>query len=137
VKHIKSKMIFESSNLDQIKDDLNDICLDLTDNGFINGPFYKYPTLNKYHLILQKNGENDTLDLFKYSDVSETLDRIKRYLGDKLLDMKAWRPDNNRKSIVRRIHLNLDETSWTWVDVMDEPLNDLGYLYAIKIVFSA
>ncbi len=78
---MKYLKLFES--FDKTKEDIKDICIDLEDNyfkiEFSEGPINSYVTIHKPN---SKNGFQD----FTYEEISETLKRIKDYLGDRWID---------------------------------------------------
>ncbi len=70
MKHLKKY----NENSDISKSDLQDICLELEDNGFEVEFKYRYG-LN--HIKISKNNKS-----FKYDEVKEVMLRLKEYLGD-------------------------------------------------------
>jgi hypothetical protein len=82
MKYLKSYKIFES-NLLSIKDDINDIMLELADNGFdINWNFtgvcrYTPPTLEEPIKALSFDIERN--NPFTWSDIEETIERLEEY----------------------------------------------------------
>jgi len=82
MKHIKSKMIFESGysyeHLPTIED-IKDICLELSDIGFT----IKYEVFDNFiSLYIFKGEYQGEWYRFNYSIVKEYNDRIREYLGD-------------------------------------------------------
>lgn len=84
--HLIKYNLFESDDFESlINDDLNDICLDLEDDGF----YIRLGVSGKLsRSIFIANGEisphliplSDNLKVFKYSDVSNTIDRLISYI---------------------------------------------------------
>ncbi len=84
--HLIKYNLFESDDFESsINDDLNDICLDLEDDGF----YIRLGASGKLsRSIFIANGEisphlipiSDNLKVFKYSDVSDAIDRLISYI---------------------------------------------------------
>lgn len=88
MKHIKTKKIFES-DVYETKEDIRDICLELEDSGFkISHSDYTFgdDNIHRGNVIITK-GQEGAADLsgfaetFKYSEVSEVVDRLEDYIG--------------------------------------------------------
>ena len=113
MKHIKDRKLFEQksnfhSNLRDILldgmnspmiDDIKDICLDMLDNGFF---IELYPdsaggiSIIKNNICLtiwkfpnEKHTAGNQIP-FKYSEISEDVERLKSYLGNKVKEMGKW-----------------------------------------------
>jgi len=129
MKYLKAYKLFESIDID----DLKDICLELEDDGFyIKFPVIRNNVDNIVDLrILRKSNKGgyypmaasaddefiadddgfivryiDIYEDFRYNDVSETVERIKDYLGDNLIEITI---------------LNVSSTNeWVWTNQIDE-----------------
>lgn len=76
---------FEDLNThDNIISDLKDICLELSDNGFTID--IVHGSISSYVTIYKPNKYNSNYKEFDTNEISETLDRIEEYLGDKWVD---------------------------------------------------
>lgn len=72
----------EDKSFETLKEDIMDICLELTDIGFVvKVSRGSYPCIS-----IRSKGIDDETDsnYFDYIDVKETVERLKRYLGYKL-----------------------------------------------------
>ncbi len=81
---------FESNSFDVLKEDIKDICLELTDIGYSikidhDNIFTNYgDTPFGIFSIGKNNGDHYSTDpelYFDYKDVKETIERLKEYLG--------------------------------------------------------
>src|ERR1035437_8763408 len=118
MRHLKTKILFESregksfhdnlkntldysTDKNPIIEDIKDICLDVLDNGFFV-EMYSQPLLDMEKVIcltmwkfpnmkppMSREGVGNQLS-FKYSDISEDVERLKNYLGNKLIDVREW-----------------------------------------------
>lgn len=90
MKHIKSKRIFESRD-EEFLEDIKDICLELQDEGFTVNFYNDFAT----RLIIRKfdyqppHLSNDAIS-FKYDEVTEVIERMKSFLGDKLKSVEVY-----------------------------------------------
>ncbi len=84
----------ESTDItNNIKEDIDDILLELSDNGFhimnakkSGGYWHKAVEKEVYHLTISKiNVKWSKYEPYEYSEISEVVDRLVRYLGDNLL----------------------------------------------------
>jgi len=128
MKNIKSYKLFESENSNIISD-IEDICLDLSDNGFIINTGYQVGengSKNSYLFIYKAKGR------FKFDDVSETLKRVKEYLGDMWISEKFISRDDLHGFIKKidvdtnidivEVIFQLPNTNWNI-----KQFNEMGY----------
>ena len=108
MKYLRGYKLFESLSTDE-KEDIKDILLELEDDGFSiefdtrEVGYLSYPH-NYYYVTIERKIE------FKYSDVSEVIERLKDYLGDKIEEIVVKVP----KVIIDHIYI-----VYTWVDLLD------------------
>lgn len=118
MKHIKSKKIFESTviskHIHDMTEDIDDICLELKDEGFnISRVNYDgLPGKKEYrgNIVIAKVDRGDIEKFpFKYYESSEVVDRLKDYISkesiggglisvsvcSKVLHQVAWRPSKD------------------------------------------
>lgn len=86
MRHIKSKRIFESS---EITEDIKDICIDLEDEGFNISFLSGYPEIDVHNrLDINKcSHQGPYFKFFNYKEVEETINRLKDYLCDKFVSV--------------------------------------------------
>lgn len=109
MRHLKTKILFESregksfhdnlkntldysTDKNPIIEDIKDICLDVLDNGFfveMYSGMKKVICLTMWKFPNMKPEVGHQLS-FKYSDISEDVERLKNYLGNKLIDVREW-----------------------------------------------
>lgn len=92
MKHIKTKRIFESYSIptipNDIKEDLKDICLDITDVGFKIDFQLRFenkiidPTFNNINHVLEISYNMNYHGSFWFKDIEEVVQRIKDYFDD-------------------------------------------------------
>ncbi len=88
MKHLKSYKLFESTESDVIKKDIEEICYDITDYGRFQVDIrynIRYSSINrkeeKRWIIFLSLADPMDYDGFLLSEVEDTLMRIKSYLG--------------------------------------------------------
>lgn len=97
MKHLKTKKIFESFSGQSIDspviDDIKDICLELSDDGFNididDNPTILYKYQQNYDIISIVIQRNDG-GRFYYKDAKEVVDRLEDYLGDRMYRKFVW-----------------------------------------------
>ncbi len=80
MKHIKSYKLFESSEVVLV---LQDICIELEHDGF-DIEFENSDCIRSIIRIYRPNGDD-----FNYMKISESVNRVRRYLGDRLIKVKV------------------------------------------------
>ena len=112
-----SKHINESIE-DDIKQDIIEICYDITDDGkiivdiFLSEDEYEQPVEGEYNLFVCRNFDNVFIDetVVQFYEIKEVFLRIKDYLGNRFIDFRVdsidhggmWKEfvlDNNTKNI--------------------------------------
>lgn len=83
MKHIKNKRIFEF-NSEDILSDIKDICLELRDDGYIINLGDIGPSKYNVNIISNKYPGS-----FEYKSISEVMERIKEYLGNKFISIEV------------------------------------------------
>jgi hypothetical protein len=92
--HIQSKKSFES--VEQASDVVSDICIELEDKGFkvVHHNNLRPNTPDTADVLISipysdfQVHTTHSFPLFKYSDVEEVVERLKDYLGDKIISVK-------------------------------------------------
>lgn len=91
MKHIKTfnEIVVIKSVSDDMIEDIKDICQELKDDGF----YVNVYQLDQCVLITKRkllnNGSSYHLVEFNYNDVSEVIERLKDYLGNRFLKTQA------------------------------------------------
>src|ERR1035437_509314 len=95
MKHLKR---FNERGTSEMLEDIRDICQELKDDGFYINIFqldnYILIKLDNYILISKRlfTNHGSYLGNFDYKDVSEVIERLKDYLGDRFLKIEAQIP---------------------------------------------
>ncbi len=145
MKYLKGYKLFESKSRNDIISDLKDICLDLSDNGFVIeiGSDCLFIYKGKY-----SGGGYKELDI---NEINDTLIRIKEYLGDRWISNKLFDEDDangfiktiNGKSPLVMVQVlfklpNVNESVLPKEDMFQDltdiclDLNDIGYSIDIQ-----
>src|ERR1035437_6571266 len=87
MKHLKTIRIFEA--ISEEVEDIKDICLELEDKGYT---IYHRINNNRNSFTIRRDDMNTSSAYFPYayflySDVSEVVERLSDYLGDKVLQI--------------------------------------------------
>jgi hypothetical protein len=77
--HLKSYKLFESTESDDVRRDIEEICYDITDSGRFQ--VRNLGQYSRYAFILISLTDHMDYDGFLLSEVEDTLMRIKSYLG--------------------------------------------------------
>ena len=112
MKHIKTYKIFEEYG-SEIIETIKDICLEIDDKGYAT--CISHDVAFNYFLWVNKKRNEMSSPAFQYDEVKDVIDRLKDYLGNKLL----W---------TRMMDVNS-----TWVDITG--LEPIAPIYIIKIKF--
>lgn len=125
MKHLKPYKIFEAFDTKEIHQTLNDICLDVKDEGF------SVQVSSDYLIIFKEDFGGNGIKSFLLSDIKDTISRVYNYLGDRVVDI-TYLPTYLPTGRVA--------PSQPWAKVEDE--NHLSMLYdctlevdAVRIVF--
>jgi len=126
-------------------EDINDICLELSDKGFIievnGGSGYQE---NKYwqKLLIGKTEhlmpDEELFDnkCYQYDEIKEVVERLKQYLGDRLKNIEVCSIDRNVDEYYDQIH---DKIIWNKLsNKVDAVMPNYWYLYhvySVKIEF--
>ncbi len=87
---MKYLKLFNESQSDSIIDDVEDICVELKDIGFQTGIGIPNRFYDKQLCYLSINRKGQYFD---YNEVSEVVDRLIRYLGDKFIKLRILKDE--------------------------------------------
>ncbi len=85
---MKYLKVYEAFDKSPIDDDVDDILLELTDNGFVVNLSLVLVKLTPCNKIRIYYIENDRNRMFEYDEVADVVERLERYLGDKVKSIK-------------------------------------------------
>ncbi len=126
---MKYLKVFETFDKSSMVEDIKDICLELVDIGFevpVYIPEGDWKDQSKDGLILiGKIDDDKEQEYFNWSDVSEVIERLKEYLGDRIENVMVTSLDNLDGSFFYWNYLLSDNEKWYSKDV-----------YIVKIEFS-
>ncbi len=116
-------------SLSSVKDDIKDICLDITDEGYTID-FSKskkgfedgakvWGWCDAFYIY------GESLEDFPYINIKEVVDRVIRYLGPDFIDMYILNKSNSAN----------DNNDWIFLDGYDDD-EAIGYIRGIKIEFN-
>ncbi len=126
---------FESNSFDVLKEDIKDICLELTDIGYSIKIRKKiddhdiFTNYGEYRFSIGKNnGDHYSTDpelYFDYKDVKETIERLKEYLGkNRVVNVQVLNneedEDGNLSLVRNRLNTKVDGimmNSWYLHDI--------------------
>jgi len=126
MKHIKT---FNESNSNTIED-VRDICIELEHDDFLI-LLRKEPGVSDQTLRIQKSNtivyNSSDLRFFNYDDVTDVIERLREYLGHKIIDVKVciYNPSEN----------GFDWYDFSWHG-FDSAYELLSKIYILKIEFN-
>ena len=110
MKHLKSYQIFESISVDNLREELTEICYELTDGGFRikisdsnDLPNLNLPSDDK---VLFIGLENRDYQGFSFDEVKDVVLRVIDYLGDRYKGCSVLPVIGNRRLVISK-HLQL------------------------------
>ena len=132
MKHLKSYQIFESISVDTLREELTEICYELTDGGFRikisdsnNLPNLNLPSDDK---VLFIGLENRDYHGFSFDEVKDVVLRVIDYLGDRYKGCSVLPVIGNRRLVISK-HLRL------MLKNISSDINEIGNLTNLIIIY--
>jgi len=127
-------------------DNIKDICLDITDDGFGVSIYSMNKSPNIRHITIDKMV--DGASIFDYKEIEEVVNRLNEYLGDKVISSKAVNAQVYKGKILMYeiIYNNIEVHNESWrhdnttpiIDVKSDvedillDIADLGYVITVN-----
>jgi len=132
MKHLKSYQIFESISVDTLREELTEICYELTDGGFRikisdsnDLPNLNLPSDDK---VLFIGLENRDYQGFSFDEVKDVVLRVIDYLGDRYKECSVLPVIGNRRLVISK-HLRL------MLKNISSDINEIGNLTNLIIIY--
>ena len=132
MKHLKSYQIFESISVDTLREELIEICYELTDGGFRikisdsnDLPNLNLPSDDK---VLFIGLENRDYQGFSFDEVKDVVLRVIDYLGDRYKECSVLPVIGNRRLVISK-HLRL------MLKNISSDINEIGNLTNLIIIY--